>query len=433
MKIILLFVLASVSVFATQHCYCQSDTYFPPLSGDGWETMDPSELGWCSDKIDSLYGYLDGSNSKAFIALKDGKIVLERYFDEFTADSVWYWASAGKTITATLIGIAQEESLLDINDPVSDYLGEGWTICETAEEAERTIFHQLTMSSGFSTSLWLSDCTEPECFDCAVPPGSQWHYQNGVYRRLIEVVEAASGLTRNQYTTQKIKNKIGMGGFWFDNLYVSTARDMARFGLLVSNDYNWDGEVILGDMEFIEASRNSALEVNPSYGYLWWLNGKEHHYLPLDPIEKPGFLVPSAPADMYAAMGANDQRVYVVPSQNLVVIRMGEEADEMALAASEFDAILWQYMSDLSCESLATIDVSQKETLLVFPNPAYGQFTIKNASQFASARILNARGSSVWEGQGQSVNDVIKLSPGFYIVEARKADGSSQKGKIVVY
>ena len=52
--------------------------YFPPLTGTAWETIAPGELGWCDDRIDSLYDLLEDNNTKAFIILKDGKIVLEK-------------------------------------------------------------------------------------------------------------------------------------------------------------------------------------------------------------------------------------------------------------------------------------------------------------------------------------------------------------------
>mgnify|MGYP000172585592 FL=1 len=54
-----------------------------------------------------------------------------------------------------------------------------------------------------------------------------------------------------------------------------------------------------------------------------------------------GFLVPNAPSDMFAALGKNDQKVYVVPSKNIVVIRMGESAGNLQLAVSSFDNELW--------------------------------------------------------------------------------------------
>src|SRR5690606_40158064 len=123
--------------------------YFPPLAGDDWDTVSPASLGWCESEIPALYEALEDAGTKAFIVLQDGRIVLEHYVGTFTADSLWYWASAGKTLTAMLVGMAQERGFLSIDDPVTDYLGAGWTSCPPGEEALRTIRHQLTMTTGF--------------------------------------------------------------------------------------------------------------------------------------------------------------------------------------------------------------------------------------------------------------------------------------------
>ncbi|MBK6945841.1 MAG: serine hydrolase [Flavobacteriales bacterium] len=66
-------------------------------------------MGWCADQIPPLLQYLDSNNTKAFIVLKDGRIAIEHYFDTFTQDSVWYWASAGKSLTSFLVGLAQQD------------------------------------------------------------------------------------------------------------------------------------------------------------------------------------------------------------------------------------------------------------------------------------------------------------------------------------
>ena len=124
-----------------QTCFAQT-LYFPPTTGNTWETTDPASLGWCTDPIAPLLDFLEGSNSKAFILLKDGRIVIEHYFGTFTADSNWYWASAGKSLTSLLVGKAQEEGFLNIADPSSTYLGEGWTSCTAEQEAAITIHDQ---------------------------------------------------------------------------------------------------------------------------------------------------------------------------------------------------------------------------------------------------------------------------------------------------
>ncbi|MBP9096941.1 MAG: serine hydrolase, partial [Ignavibacteria bacterium] len=81
--------LLSFFILFILNAHAQS-LYFPPKTGNTWDTISPSRLGWCPQRIDSLYTYLDNTNTKGFLILKDGKIVLEKYFGTFTQDSIHY-------------------------------------------------------------------------------------------------------------------------------------------------------------------------------------------------------------------------------------------------------------------------------------------------------------------------------------------------------
>ncbi len=326
--------------------------YFPPLSGNTWETVSPVVLGWDQAKLTETFSFLEQKNTKAFMILKNGRIVVEKYFGSFTVDSNWYWASAGKTMTGFLVGIAQQEGLLRIEEASQKYLGNGWTSLPAAAEAAITIRHQLTMTTGLDDRVANNDCTRPECLMYREAPGSRWAYHNAPYTLLDQVVEKASGKTYIAYFQEKIRNRIGMNGLWlrvegFNNVYFSTARSMARFGLLMQAKGQWDGQPILRDSVFFNAMVNSSQNLNPSYGYLTWLNGKSAHMLPTLQFVFNGALTPNAPADMYAALGKNDQKIYVVPSKGLVVIRMGESAGNVQLASSSFDNELWSYLNQV--------------------------------------------------------------------------------------
>ena len=96
---IVLWVAFLVSASSSQ----AQSTYFPLNNTGLWDTLPPSALGWCPARIDSLYALLDSNDTKAFILLKDGKIVLEKYFAGHSPNTLWRWASAGKTVTATLV------------------------------------------------------------------------------------------------------------------------------------------------------------------------------------------------------------------------------------------------------------------------------------------------------------------------------------------
>ncbi len=319
--------------------------YFPPTTGNEWQSLTPASLGWNETQLNDLYPFLQSKNTKAFIILKNGKIVVERYFGTFTADSAWYWASAGKTMTAFLVGIAQQEGLLNIQNRTSTYLGRGWTSLPVLKEDLITVRHQLTMTTGLDDAVPDDDCTTSSCLIYKSDAGTRWAYHNAPYTLLDKVVENASGLSYNGYFQQKIRNVIGMNGLWlrngYNNVYYSNARSMARFGLLMLNKGKWDQTAVLRDTNYFNTQINSSQSINLSYGYLTWLNGKSSFMTPIFQNVFPGMIIPNAPADMYCALGKNDQKIYVVPSQQLVVIRMGESSGTPALALSGFDNELW--------------------------------------------------------------------------------------------
>jgi len=302
--------------------------YFPPPAPASWDTLSIQQLGWRPSAVDSLFQMLDSNDTKAFILLKDGKIVLERYFNGHAASTNWYWASAGKTITATLVGIAQQENYLNISDSTSRYLGPGWSSLTPQQEERITLRHQLTMTSGLNDGVPDPYCTDDTCLIYLAPPGTRWAYHNAPYTLLDPVLENATGRTLNQYVNQKIKSPTGMDGQFvtqgYNQVYFSTARSMARFGLLMLNRGNWNGTPVLADTAYFGQMTRTSQALNLAYGYLWWLNGTSSYMIPQVQWTFPGYFFPDAPADVYAALGKDGQFINVVPSQNMVWIRMGD-------------------------------------------------------------------------------------------------------------
>ena len=333
--------------------------YFPPINSNNWETTSPDSLGWNTDKIQELYSFLEEKNTRAFLVLKDGKIVLEHYagktligFD-FGVNSNWYWASAGKTLTAFLVGIAQEEGYLNIDRPTTDYLGTGWTSLSNEQEENIKVIHQLTMTSGLDDAKNF-DCTDPECLEYLAEPGERWAYHNAPYTLLDGVIEGATSQDFNAYFEAKIADKIGMTGFWEyvgeNHVYFSDARSMARYGLTILNNGKWQTETeeitLLNDETYFNSMVNTSQNLNPSYGYLWWLNGKGAFKLPGLQLTFNEDLCQDAPADMFAAMGKNGQFLDIVPSQNLIVIRMGELPSE-DFVPTTFQNEIWEKLNEV--------------------------------------------------------------------------------------
>ncbi len=400
-------------------CTSKAQSYFPAKFSSTWDTFAPQRFGWCQERIDSLYNLLDNGKTKGFILLKDGKIVLEQYFNGHTKDSSWYWASAGKSLTAFMVGLAQEQGKLNINDSSSKYQGTGWTSLTPSQEAAITIKNQLSMTSGLNDAL--ADCTLPSCLVYKAAAGSRWAYHNAPYTLLDKVVENATGQSYNLYFQQQITAKTGQTGLWikngYNNIMFSTTRSMARYGLLIQNKGIWNGDTIMHDTNYFNSMVNTSQNINNSYGYLWWLNGKSSYMLPSTQLVFNGSLVPNAPNDMFAGMGKNGQYCCVIPSQKMVVIRMGDSPDS-SLVPTDFINKMFEKINELSCS--VSIPKIEQSGLKVYPNPNEGNFVI-NSKNAQTIQIYNINGQlcNAFDVEvGNNYIDIRNFGKGIYLLKS---------------
>ncbi|MDH4471030.1 MAG: serine hydrolase [Fluviicola sp.] len=413
----LFFLIVFVCSFQT----AKAQLYYPPLVGSTWETTDPATLGWCQDSINSLYDFLQQTNSKAFIVLKNGKIVLERYFGTFTADSLHLWNSAGKTLTGFAVGIAQEEGYLSISDTTSDYLGVGWTNMTAAQEEKITIRHQLTMTTGLADTGDIF-CTDAACLNYMADPGTRWAYHNGPYTLLDGVIEDATGFTLNQWVTQKIKAPTGMTGLFipidYNNIFVSNARSMARFGLLMHSEGIWNGNPVLNNPAYFQEMTSSSQAINPSYGYLTWLNGQSSFMLPQSQFSFPGSPLSQAPTDTYSALGKNGQIINIAPSEGLVVVRMGE-ADGVSLVPVTYNDSIWARINRLSCVS--SVPESSLSFISVSPNPVSGGLVyLEGLTEDDQVTLSTLNGKRLATTISNNQLELPQLASGVYLISINR-------------
>lgn len=413
--------------------------YFPPLTGNVWDSILPSAAGYCQPRIDSLYNYLQAKDTKSFIILKDGKRVLEKYFGTYTRDSVWYWASASKSLAGFITGIAQKQGYININNKVSQYLGTGWTSETLAKEDLITIKHLLTMTSGMD-DVPPTGCTNEDtmkvCLVYKADAGTRWAYHTGAYRKVQDVVSNAVGQNYNTITNNWIEAKTGMSGIWYQQVYYSKARDMARFGLLNLNRGVWNQDTLMKDSTYFKAMVNTSQALNKAYGYLWWLNGKTSFMTPQVQFTFSGSLIPNAPTDMFCALGKNDQKIYIVPSQKLVIIRQGNTAGGFNLASSAFDNTVWDYINKLSCATSVN-EARPENHYAVYPNPASSFLTIENAAtHITKATIYDVCGNMVYtsgnlnESSRMSI-DMTPFAKGIYTIELEDKNHELLRKKLI--
>ncbi len=415
--------------------YCQ-ELYFPPLQGNTWETVSPSSLGWCEDSIPALIDYLDASNTKAFIVLKDGKIVMEQYFDDFLISDLWYWASAAKSLTAFMVGIAQEDGYLSIDEPTSNYLGSAWTNMPVDQENQITIWNQLTMTSGIDDNVGDLNCFEPSCLNFLEEPGNRWAYHNAPYTLLDQVLENATSTPLNTYIYENLSLATGINGFFLmnddnANVFYSRPRMMARFGLLMLNQGNWNGTPVLSDMEYFQQMITSSQSLNEAYGLLWWLNNTNTFMLPQINFTFNGKPMPDAPSNLYSAMGKNGQIINVYPDEKMVVVRVGDApTNEIFFVPNAYNNEICKYMSYIACTVQSDENIESKENW-VSPNPVEQFLYIENQGENCKVNIYNLSGQLVLSSNWMPALDVSSLTSGVYILE-KQTKSNTARERIVV-
>ena len=411
----------SLTLFLISTTVSFGQSYFPPKTGT-WDTLSIKRFDYCQERIDSLYDFLAKSNSKSFILMYDGKIVLEKYFGTFTKDSNWYWASAGKTLTGFSVGIAQTEGKLNLTDKSSKYLGTGWTSLTQAQEDKITVWNQLSMTTGLKDNVADADCTLPACLQFADDAGNRWAYHNAPYTLLDKVMETATGTTMNLYVYQKIANPIGMKGIYFksgyNNVYASDSRSMARFGLLLLNKGKWNGTPILTDTNYLNSMTSTSQAINNSYGLLTWLNGKQSFMLPQSQLVFPGSISPDGPDDAFMALGKNGQLINVSPSNKMVWIRMGNAPGEVSLIPPMYNNTIWKYINGLTCSSNG-VNVPQKNQAQVFPNPVESGQTVHfnlNDVQLKEIKCFDVNGREIEIVKSNDTIQFKQIKPGVYFL-----------------
>ena len=317
------------------------ELYFP--TDVAWEQVEPRSAGWDPAKLEAMLDFAGARRSSGVVILLDGKILAERNWDlggasRKTADgrAIEDVASVQKSVASTLVGIAISKDLVSLDDTVAKHLGPGWSKASPDQEKRITLRHLVTMTSGLSDKL---------AFEA--PAGEKWRYNTVAYQLTMRILAKASGLTPNALTQTWLTSRIGMRDTrWIERPALpgmlglaSTARDLARFGLMIQAGGKWRGETIADNPDYLRAMLDSSQQLNPAYGYLWWLNGKK--------VVRAGgntapALIPSAPQDVVAALGALGRKVYVSRSLGLVATRIGANAQERG--EPDFDDEFWKLL-----------------------------------------------------------------------------------------
>lgn len=298
-----------------------------------WETRSLIEAGIDPQVLEAAVRYAATHHSTGLLILRGERLVTEQYWQQWTPEVSRPIFSASKSLIAILVGMAIEEGLLKGVEQSASAFVPSWK--GTSKEAI-TIRHLLTMTSGLKlggalTLPYLDVFERTAALPLEHRPGEHWAYNSSASQMLLRLLEMASGQRLNRYTQRKLAPLQLHHSSWDCGLapndqlnctwFRSSLRDMAKLGLLMLRQGRWADRQLIG-AAFVKEATSTSQTLNQSYGYLWWLNGKSSFLLP-DGRGGYGMLWPDCPPDAFAALGAEDKKIYVVPSLDLVVARHG--------------------------------------------------------------------------------------------------------------
>jgi len=281
------------------------------------------------------------ANVHSILIIKDGRLVFEQYFYQYTKDSVQEMRSATKSFFSALTGIAIDKGLIKSkNETVLSFFPE-YALNNMSDAKKRiTIENLLSQQTGLDCDIsdpksegnetkmdysndWVKFTLDLPMIDT---PGGHGRYCSGNPVTLGRIVEKASNMPLQQFAAKNLFEPLGFTNYnWYFKPDQSNAenycqvyltpREMSKFGLLYLNGGNWYGKQLLSS-DFVKQSfeKHSIIQ-GVDYGYLWWLK-----YLDADGVRY----------HTSAAQGNGGQRIYILKEQNMVAVITGGNYNSQA-------------------------------------------------------------------------------------------------------
>jgi CubicO group peptidase (beta-lactamase class C family) len=303
---------------------------------------------------DTLRKELEDFQSIGFAIIKDGKLLYEEYWDDYSDESLTNSFSMAKSITTLLLGKAIEQGYIkSIHQPIVDFIPE---FANDSLGRLTTVGDLSAMRSGFdwdenyytpinmTTEAYFGNDIEKQMLKRGFnhQPGKHFKYQSADTQLLAIVLKRATGKSLAEYLSEEFWKPMGMehdalwsisGGIEKSFCCVhSNVRDFAKLGQLLLQKGNWNGVQIL-DSAFVDlmiTPNYEAFEPNEpkKYGYSIWM----------DEAHNPSF---------YGMMGHLGQRIIVVPSENIVIVRLGKSKDSVHPEKGPLDTDTYYFVDEV--------------------------------------------------------------------------------------
>lgn len=277
----------------------------------------------------------DDRHTKAIVVVYNGQLIAEKYAAGCDKNTLMPGWSAAKSITGALTGILVKEGRLDVNAPapVAEWKGtrkEKITLKQLLQQTSGLDYEENYRRPSTATNM-LFKKGNTAAYAAQLPlkhtPGNVFNYSSGNSNIISRIIRRAAGEKHyHAFPYEKLFYPIGMysivlepdasGTYVGSSFCYAIARDYARFGLLYYNKGMWNNKQILPE-DWIKATvQPAATDALQHYGYQFWLNG-------FDKSKPSQRWYPDVPADMYFADGFGGQDIYIIPSKQLIVVRLG--------------------------------------------------------------------------------------------------------------
>ena len=313
--------------------------------GPALQVAAPSQIVFSEDAVAKIIDFAESQKSVSLFVWQGGKIQIEHYGEGYGPDSRTNSASMHKSVLALLIGVLIDEGLIpSVDEPAATYITE-WA---SDDRSNITIRNLLQMASGLDRPTFsvnpFSDAIKFRLgtnineiatkYPVLDPPGTYFSYSNANSQVLGMIVQKATGMRYADAMSKYLWSKLGTktGYVWLDKengmphtsgALLVTGQDWLRLGLLHLNNGEIDGRQVVPQSWMQEIITPS--KTNPNYGYQTWLGTtyeKQRGYgkgVPAAITHSEPFEVD----DMIFFDGSGGQRVYIVPSMDLVIVRTG--------------------------------------------------------------------------------------------------------------
>jgi CubicO group peptidase (beta-lactamase class C family) len=310
------------------------------------QTATPAQEDLNAADVAQAVLYAETHNRLSLQIYRNNCLVATSGLDAVTDKIPWQIFSSTKSVISMLTGIALGEGKLALNDPIGDFLPAGW-----GDAAHRaiTIRDLLTETAGLQQSILSETATvtlDPDVVQEALSlpmqeqPGTYFNYTQRVPDLLAYVVQRAVGEDLQTFAQQKLFGPIGIPSdsyLWLRDragdtygyawLFIPPPA-FARLGLLMLNDGSWNGQQLI-PASYVHAVAQPT-KTNPCYGLMFWNNAGSPCVTASIPSRRvlDRRMVPSAPTDMYAMVGALQQNNFMIPSLHMLVTWTGALGDE---------------------------------------------------------------------------------------------------------